>query len=92
MPLPNYSTTVDHQKTAEAMSEWIVLSGLQVTRMYCLCGLEYKVRDNDTVDDFMYEIEYHIAVHPDVGGWDIAGADYYLGLDPGWAKMERIRG
>lgn len=72
------------------MGETITLDCHPYARMYCLCGYEYKVRDNDTVDDFVYEIEYHRAVHP--CGWDIAGADYYLELNPGWRKHERIRG
>lgn len=73
------------------MTEWIVINGRQSARMYCVCGYEYKVRDHETADDFVYEIEYHRAVHPGVG-WDIASVDYYLELDPRWAKMERIKG
>ncbi len=71
-------------------TETITIHGHTYARMYCVCGYEYKARDNDTVDDYLYEIEYHRAVHP--RGWDIAGADYYLELNPGWEKMERLRG
>ncbi len=91
MPLPNYSTTVDHQKTAEE----IIINGHEYTRLYCICGYEYKVTTHETVDEFLYEIEYHKAIHPPqahIMTWDMGDADYYLKQNIGWQKAERTRG
>lgn len=77
------------------MSEVITIHGVEYARMYCICGYEYKVIDNQTLEEYLYEIDYHKAIHPAhscIPTWDVATLEYYQKLDPGWRKMERIRG
>ena len=75
------------------MNDVVFVGDLELARLYCICGFEYEValsyRGDYTVDEFLYGIAYHTAVHPDYATWDIGEADGYLKRDPDWQKSPR---